>query len=86
MVRLSAVGNGHLYPLPQVNISGSYVCLMLSQTHGHSDTGRIMSKKYSSDITGNRNRDLPICSVGPQPTELPRSLKLEDTNQTDYDM
>ena len=30
--------------------------------------------KNSSDNIGNRTRDLPACSVVPQPTTLPRAL------------
>jgi hypothetical protein len=37
--------------------------LRLSRPQGHSATGRIMSLKNSSDIIGNRTRDLPVCSV-----------------------
>jgi hypothetical protein len=29
--------------------------------------------KKSNDITGNRTRDLPACSIVPQPTTLPRA-------------
>jgi len=36
---------------------------MLSQPHGHSAAGRIMSMENSSDTIGNRTRDLPACSA-----------------------
>jgi hypothetical protein len=30
----------------------------------------------SNDLTGNRTRDLPVCSIVPEPTTLPRAPKL----------
>jgi hypothetical protein len=33
----------------------------------------ILSRKNSNDTIGNRTRDLPICSVVPQPTSPPRA-------------
>jgi hypothetical protein len=47
-------------------------------TQGHSVAGRIRSIEKSNDIA-NRTRDLPACSIVPQPTMLqhtPRCLKL----------
>jgi hypothetical protein len=35
--------------------------------------GRIRSVEKSHDLIGNRNRDLPACSLVPQPTTLPRA-------------
>jgi hypothetical protein len=35
--------------------------------------GRIRSIEKSSDLIGNRTRDLPACSIMPQPTTLPRA-------------
>jgi hypothetical protein len=32
-----------------------------------------MSRKNSSDTIGNRTRDVPVCSVVPQPTAPPRA-------------
>ena len=40
----------------------------------YSAAGRIMSMKNSNDTIGNRTRDLPTCSVVPQPTAPPRTL------------
>jgi hypothetical protein len=54
--RLSALRTGRLYPRKYYWYS---FLLGLSQLHGHSATGRIMSKKNSNDINGNRTRDLP---------------------------
>jgi hypothetical protein len=33
--------------------------------------GRIRSRERSNDLIGNRARDLPTCSIVPQPTTLP---------------
>jgi hypothetical protein len=60
-------------PLPPGNISGTLLCYRLSQPQGHSAAGRIMSMKNSSYNIGNRTRDLPTCSVVPEPTALPRA-------------
>jgi hypothetical protein len=45
----------------------------MSQSHGHSAAGRIISMKNSSDTIGNQTRDLPTCSAVPQPNALPRA-------------
>jgi hypothetical protein len=45
----------------------------LSRPQGHSAVGRIRSIDKSSDLIGNRTRDLPACSIVPQPTTLPRA-------------
>jgi hypothetical protein len=57
----------HRPPLPSVNTHGNHFCYRLSRPQGHSATGRIMSLKISNDTIGNRNRDLPVCSVVPEP-------------------
>jgi hypothetical protein len=36
--------------------------------------------KKSNDLIGNRNRYLPACSTVPQPTTLPRALRIESFN------
>jgi len=77
--RQSAHGGGkvvsptHRPSLPSGNIPGTHFCYRLSQPQGHSAAGRIMSMKNSNDTIGNRTRDLPTCSVVPQPTALPRA-------------
>jgi hypothetical protein len=48
------------------------ICWRLGRTQGHSEAGRIRSIEKSNDI-GNRNLDLPGCSIVPQPTTLPRA-------------
>jgi hypothetical protein len=45
---------------------------MLSRPQGHSAAGRFTSTEKSNDIA-NRTRDLPVCSIVPQPTALPRT-------------
>jgi hypothetical protein len=67
VVRLSALRTGRLYPHPG-NIPGTHFCWRLSRPHGHSAARRIMSMKNSNGTIGNRTRDLPACSTGPQPT------------------
>jgi len=61
LIRLLALGTGHLYP--PGDISGTHFCLRLSQPQGHSATGRIMSMKNSNDTIWNRTRYLPACSA-----------------------
>jgi hypothetical protein len=36
----------------------------------------VRSIKKSNDLIGNLNRDLPACSIEPQPTTLPRAPSL----------
>jgi hypothetical protein len=43
----------------------------MSRPQDHSAAGRIRSIEKSSDLIKNRIRDLPACSVVPQPTTLP---------------
>jgi hypothetical protein len=39
----------------------------LSRPHGHSVVGRIRSTEKSNDLIRNWTRDLPVCSIVPQP-------------------
>ena len=55
-------------PLPSRNYS--WYSILLSQRHGHSAAGRIISMKNSSDI-GNRTHDLSTCSASNCPTACP---------------
>jgi hypothetical protein len=57
----------HRPPLPPGNTPGTHFCQRLSRPQSHSATGRIMSLKNSNDTIGNRTRDMPVCSVVPQP-------------------
>jgi hypothetical protein len=70
VVRLSNLNAGRLYPTG--NIPGTHFRYRLSQPHGHSATGRIMSMINSNDTIGNRTRDLPACSAVPQPSHRVR--------------
>ena len=62
-------------PLPPHRKYSWYSFLLEAESvpQGHSDTGRIMSMKNSSDTIGNRIRYLPACSTVPQPTAPPRA-------------
>ena len=71
VVRLSALRTGRLYP--PGNIHGTHFCLRLSRPQDHSAARRIISMKNSNDIMGDRTRDLPACSIVPQPTAPPRA-------------
>jgi hypothetical protein len=53
----------------------SWYSLLLEaeSTQGHSAAGKIRPIEKSSDIIGTRTRDLPACSIVPQPTTLPRA-------------
>jgi hypothetical protein len=57
----------HRPPLPPGNIPDTHFCYRLSRPQGNSATGRITSMEKSSDIFGNRTRDLQVCSAVPQP-------------------
>jgi hypothetical protein len=70
-VSLSTLPAGH--PLPIRNIHGSHFCWRLSRPQIHSAVGRFMSNEKTNNIIGNRARDLPACSIMPQPTTLPLS-------------
>jgi hypothetical protein len=49
--------------------------LETDRPQGHSAAGRIRPIEKSSEIIRNRIRDLPACSIVPQPTTLPRASK-----------
>jgi hypothetical protein len=57
-------------PFTPKNIAGTHFCLRLSRPQGLSAAGRIRSIEKSNDHIGNRTRDLPACSIVPQPTTL----------------
>jgi len=69
VVRLSVLRTGRLYH--PGHIPSTHFCLRLSQPQGHNAARRIMPMKNSSDIFGNRTRDLPACSAVSQPTACP---------------
>jgi hypothetical protein len=60
-------------PLPPRKIPGTHFSKRLSRPQGHSAAGRIRSIEKSDDLIKIRTRDLPACSVVPQPTTLPRA-------------
>jgi hypothetical protein len=60
-VRLTALRAG--LPLP----SGKFLVLIEAES-----PERIKSTEKSDGLIGNRARDLPACSIVPQPTTLPR--------------
>jgi hypothetical protein len=45
--------------------------ISVSLPRGHSAAGRSRLIEKSNDLIGNRTRDLPACSIVPQPTTLP---------------
>jgi hypothetical protein len=57
-------------------IPGTHFCSGLSRYQDYSAAGRIRSIKKSNDLIGNRTRDVPACSVVPEPTTLPRATLL----------
>jgi hypothetical protein len=59
-------------PLPPRKIPGTHFCYRLSRPQRHSVAGRITTIKKSSDLIGNRTRDVPPCSTLREPTTLPR--------------
>jgi hypothetical protein len=69
-VKLSALGAGR--PLTPQEIPDSHFCQRLSRSQGHRVAGKIRSIEKSTDLIGFRSRDLPACSIVPQPTTLPR--------------
>jgi hypothetical protein len=70
-VRLSALRAGR--PLPPRKIPGIHFCQKLSRPKGHSTAVGIRSIKKSNDLIVTRTRDLPACTLVPQPTTLPRA-------------
>jgi hypothetical protein len=70
-VRLSALPGRP--PFNPRNIPGTHFCSRLSRPQGHNEAGRIRSIETANNLIGNRTRDLPACSIVPQPTTLPRA-------------
>jgi hypothetical protein len=70
-VRLSDLRAGRR--LSPTKIPGTYFSYRLSRPQGHSAAGRIRLIEKSNYLIGNRTRDLPACSIVPQPTTLPRA-------------
>jgi hypothetical protein len=79
--RQSATDDGEVVSLTRCSpftprkIPGTHFYYRLSRPQGHIAAGRIRSIEKSNGPIGNRTRDLPSCSIVPQPTTLPRVLK-----------
>jgi hypothetical protein len=71
-VRLSALRADRPRFTPR-KILGTHFCQRLSRPQSHSTAGRIRSIENSNDLIGIRTRDLPACSMVPQPTTQPRA-------------
>jgi hypothetical protein len=56
---------------------------LLSRPQGHSAAGWIRSTEKSNDLIGNRTRDLPACSIVPQPTTVLRTWNDVDVDNRD---
>jgi hypothetical protein len=63
----------HRPPFTPRKIPGTHFSQRMSRPQDHSAAGRIRSTEKSSELIGNRTRDLPACSIVPQPTTLPRA-------------
>jgi hypothetical protein len=75
-LRLSALRAGR--PLPPRKIPSTHFSYRLSRPQAHGEAGMIRSIKVT-DLIGTRTRDLPACSIVPQPTTLPRALSFTFT-------
>jgi hypothetical protein len=60
-------------PFTPRKIPGTHFCYRLRRPQGHSAAGRIRSTEKSNNLIAIRTRDLPACSIVPQPTTLPRA-------------
>jgi hypothetical protein len=63
----------HRSPFTPRKVHGTHFCWRISRPQGHNAAGSIRSIEKSSDLIGNRTRDLPACSIVQQPTTLPRA-------------
>jgi hypothetical protein len=60
-------------PFTPREIPGTHFCYRLSRPPDHRAAGMIRSIEKSNDLIGNRTRALPVRSIVPQPTTLPRA-------------
>jgi hypothetical protein len=71
-VSLSALRAGRTFA--RRKIPGTHFCYRLSRPQGYNALLEGLSQlKKSNDFIVNRTRDLPACSIVPQPTTLPRA-------------
>jgi hypothetical protein len=61
-----------LTPFTRREIAGIHFWYRPSQLQGHTGVSRVRSIEKPIDLIKNRIRDLPACSLVPQPTTLPR--------------
>jgi hypothetical protein len=61
-------------PFTPRKIPGTHFCYKLSRPQDYSAAGRIRSIEKSNALVGSRTRDLPACSIVPQPTTLVYAL------------
>jgi hypothetical protein len=59
-------------PFTPKKIPGTHFCYRLIGPQDHSAAGRIRSIEKSNNLIGIRTRDVPACSIVPQPTTLTR--------------
>jgi hypothetical protein len=59
-------------PFTLRKIPGTHFCKRQKRPQDHSTASRIRSIEKFNDLVGNRTRDLPVCSIVPQPTTLLR--------------
>jgi hypothetical protein len=62
--------------LPSRMIPGIHFCWSVSRSRGYSAAGKMTNKK--NDLIWNRTREIPACSIAPQPTTLPRAHYYSD--------
>jgi hypothetical protein len=60
-----------LYPSQEDSWYSFLLEVSRHQGHGAAESIRLLEK--SNDLNGNRTRDLPVCSIVPQSTTLPRA-------------
>jgi hypothetical protein len=63
-----------LSPIVLRKTPATHFCLRLSRTQARNAAGRIRSIEKSNNVIENPTRDLPACSIVPQPNTLPRGL------------
>jgi hypothetical protein len=60
-------------PFTRRKFLGTHFCQRLSQLRGHSAAGSARRIEKYNILIGTRTRDIPPCSIVPQPTTLPRT-------------